>query len=331
MDSSKNSVVRPALRQISDRPLVTVIIGVYNAGQYFRPSLESILRQSYSNLDIVVIDDGSTDGCIETASDLLTDRRVRLFRQANATRPVALNRGLNQARGEFYATHDADDISHPARIEKQLSALLKKPEVAAVFCGSELLIGGRAMAPLFGAKSEDQCRSAIESLSVPAHDPTGLYRMSLVGQMRYDASLPGAEGIDYILRMGEKYPMVVLGECLYQYRILDTSSTRSDPIRRKKVADEALRRAYERRDLAGTKIVPKQKPLLKWRSKNAFLDNYIAVHFIESVRCQKKANLNLNALKTGIDCLKLHPFDLDYYRPLFFAVAPSIVVRFLSR
>ena len=186
MSSVQGRMVGPDLRKIPGGPLVTVIIGVYNAGEYFRPSLESILLQTYANLDIVVIDDGSTDGCIETASDLLTDRRVRLFRQANATRPVTLNRALDQARGEFYATHDADDISHPTRIERQLSALLNEPEIAAVFSGNELLIEGRAMAPLFEAKSENECRKTIESFGVPAHDPTGMYRMSLVGHMRYD-------------------------------------------------------------------------------------------------------------------------------------------------
>ena len=83
------------------------------------------------------------------------------------------------------------------------------------------------MAPLFVAKSEKECWKAIASFRMPAHDPTGMYRISLVGGLRYEESLQGAEGLDYILRVGEKHPMVVLGECLYQYRILDTSITRT--------------------------------------------------------------------------------------------------------
>ena len=118
---------RALIPESSVRPLVTVIICVYNAGEFFRPSLASILKQTYTKLDIIVIDDGSTDGCIESASDLLADSRVRLFRQANATKPVALNRALDEFRGEFYAIHDADDISYPTRIEKQLARLLRQP------------------------------------------------------------------------------------------------------------------------------------------------------------------------------------------------------------
>ena len=64
-----------------------------------------------------MIDDGSTDGCFGSIQDLITDSRVRVVHQANATKPVAFNRALDQVRGEFYAIQDADDISHPKRIE----------------------------------------------------------------------------------------------------------------------------------------------------------------------------------------------------------------------
>ena len=321
---------RGVLAKSSTRPLVTVIVCVYNAGEYFRPSLASILNQTYEKLDIIVIDDGSTDGCIESASDLLRDSRVRLFRQANATKPVALNRALSESRGEFYAQQDADDISHPIRIEKQLAAMLGNPNLAAVYSGYELIIAGRAMAPLFAAKSEKECWKAITSFRMPAHDPTGMYRMSLVGGMRYEESLQGAEGLDYILRVGELHPMIVVGQCLYQYRILDTSITRRDPAGRQRKVDEAIRRARERRGLGEDKVELRDQ-LLRWRSKNAFKDNYIAAHFIESVRCQRAANSKLGALKTGLDCVRIHPLDLDYYRPLFFALAPSSVIRLIRR
>ena len=328
MNSVQGSCHGSPLQTSSVAPLVTVIICVYNAGEYFRPSLGSVLGQTHSNLDILVVDDGSTDGCIESASDLLSDSRVRLFRQVNATKPVALNRALEESHGEFYAIHDADDISHPARIEKQLAVLLENPNLAAVYCGNELIIGRRVVAPVFAAKSEEECREAIESFRMPAHDPTGMYRMALVGNMRYGASLQGAEGLDYILRVGERYPMIVIGECLYQYRIVNTSVTRGDPIRRLQAVEEALMLARTRRGFSDA-IVTSKKP--GWRSKNAFKDNYVAVHFIESVRCLRRSNLRLAALKVGLACARLQPFDLDYYRALFYAIAPSSLVSVLRR
>ena len=186
------------------------------------------------------------------------------------------------------------------------------------------------MAPLFVAKSEKECWKAIALFRMPAHDPTGMYRMSRVGGMRYEELFQGAEGYDYILRVGELHPMIVVGECLYQYRILDTSITRRDPASRQRKVDEAFRRARERRGLGEIKVEQRGQ-LRRWRSKNAFNDNYIAAHFIESVRCQREAKFSLGALRTGLDCVRIHPLDLDYYRPLFFAVAPSSVVRWLRR
>jgi glycosyltransferase involved in cell wall biosynthesis len=66
------------------QPLVSVIMCVYNAGGYLRPAIESVLAQTYGNLELLIVDDGSTDGCMEEVGDLLADPRVRVIRQANA-------------------------------------------------------------------------------------------------------------------------------------------------------------------------------------------------------------------------------------------------------
>src|SRR3954470_18479754 len=131
---------RPNAEGVAEGPLVTVVMCVYNAGKYLRPSLLSIIDQTYRNLDILIIDDGSTDGCFNSVQDLLVDERVRVIHQANSTKPVAINRALDRIRGEFYAIQDADDISYPTRIERQVRALLNHPNLAAVFCGNELII-----------------------------------------------------------------------------------------------------------------------------------------------------------------------------------------------
>ena len=306
-------------------PLVSVVTCVYNAGEYLRPSLLSIINQTYRNLDILIIDDGSTDGCLESVRDLLADGRVRVFRQANATKPVALNRALDQVRGEFYAIHDADDISYSTRIESQLHALLDRPWLAAVFCGHELVINGRSVAPAFAPKSEAECERAVNAMHMPALDPTGMYRMSLVGHLRYDASLPIVEGFDYILRMGERYPMMVLGECLYGYRIHRNSVTRRDPMQREQFVAEALRRACDRRGLDYTQVFP-DAPGGARRSQARLRDNNIAAHFIASVLDQSRARHRLAALRTGFECARLQPLDPHYYKALVYAlISPNAV------
>ena len=198
-------------------PLVSVVTCVYNAGEYLRPSVLSIVNQTYRNLDIIIVDDGSTDGCLDTITDLIDDRRIRVVRQENATRPVALNRALDLVQGEFYAIQDADDICKPTRIHKQVEAMLARPELAAVFCGYWLLTNGKSMAPLLASKGEAECKADIDALRIPAHDATGMFRMSIFRNMRYDSSLPFVEAFDYVLRVGESHPIMVLGD-----RLMDT-------------------------------------------------------------------------------------------------------------
>lgn len=312
---------------MAEGPLVTVVMCVYNAGSYFRPSLLSIIDQTYKNLDILIIDDGSTDGCFSSVQDLLADERVRVIHQANSGKPVAVNRALDRIRGEFYAIQDADDISYPARIEKQVRALRNHPHLAAVFCGNELIINGKFMAPVFAPKSEGDCQSEIRAFQMPALDPTGMFRMSLVGDMRFEPSLKVAETCDYIWRIGEVHPMIVLGECLYAYRILPNSLSRRAPTWRKQFEVDVFRRACERRGLRFEQECADAMCGYR-RSRNSLLDNNIAAHFIRSVLDWRRSNRRLSALRTGWQCACLHPADPHYYKALVYAlISPSVASR----
>lgn len=309
-------------------PLVSVVMCVYNAGEFLRASLLSILSQTYKNLEIIIIDDGSTDGCFASVTDLLTDSRVHVRHQQNATRPVALNRALDLVRGDFYAIQDADDISHPTRIEKQVEAMLQCPDLAAVFCGNEIIMDGRLMAPTFAPKNIDHCKQEIAAFRMPAHDPTGMFRMSLIGNFRYQPNLPFVEAVDYILRVGEQHPMLVLGECLYSYRILRSSVTRRDPIAREKSVTKVLRSACSRRGIEYDRIFAQRRLN---RSKNSVLDNNLAAQFITSVLDQRAIGNRWRALRTASECARLHPFDPHYCKALVYAMAPEKVISFIRR
>jgi hypothetical protein len=233
---------------------------------------------------------------------------------------------LDLVRGDFYAVQDGDDISHPTRIEKQVRALLNQPQVAAVFCGNELIINDKSMAPTSSAKNIDDCKRSIEAFSMPAHDPTGMFRLSLVRDFRYQQNLQYVEAFDYILRVGEQYPMIVLGECLYGYRILWSSVTRRDPARRIKFVAEAMRQACARRGTEYHKASTRQAEL---RSQNSIADNNLAAHFMESVLDQRKIGNYWRACKTGAECARLHPLDPHYYKALIYAISPLDVISFI--
>lgn len=121
-------------KQDFNQPLVTVLMTAYNAEKFIDKAIASIIYQTYKNLEIIIVDDGSTDNTpkiIEYFKNL--DQRIRVIRlKKNKGPSLASNIGLKIAKGEYIARLDADDIALPDRIEKQVKFLLKNPEVAVV-------------------------------------------------------------------------------------------------------------------------------------------------------------------------------------------------------
>ena len=120
------------------KPEVTVVMGVYNDAQHLRESIESILSQQGVDFEFVIINDGSTDGSFEILEEYAArDTRVRVFHQENQGLTRALIRGCAEARGEFIARQDADDVSLPGRLAAQLKRACApdRPVMIGVGCG----------------------------------------------------------------------------------------------------------------------------------------------------------------------------------------------------
>jgi glycosyltransferase involved in cell wall biosynthesis len=106
---------------------------VYNRLAFAEPSLASLLAQTWPNFEIVMVDDGSTDGT-GAWLDAIEDPRVRVLRQQNQGNGMGLNTAIAAARGELIAVHDFGDICHPDRIARQAQILLTRPEIGVVSC-----------------------------------------------------------------------------------------------------------------------------------------------------------------------------------------------------
>ena len=105
--------------------LVSVIVPVLNGGTHIREALESAIAQSYQNLEIIVVDDGSTDLTPSIVKELAErDNRVRLVRKSNGGVASARNLGIRHARGTLIAPFDADDLWHPDKIARQVRAII---------------------------------------------------------------------------------------------------------------------------------------------------------------------------------------------------------------
>jgi hypothetical protein len=115
-------------------PAVSVIVPAFNVRAHLHEAVQSLLQQSWRDLEVIVIDDASTDGTLQ-ALDGVDDARLTVLRlQRNAGVSAARNVGLARARGEFVALLDGDDVSLPPRIEKQLQLLRQRPAVGLVSC-----------------------------------------------------------------------------------------------------------------------------------------------------------------------------------------------------
>lgn len=119
-------------------PEISVIMSVYNGGEYLPEAIESILKQTYNNFEFIIINDGSTDNSLPVIKSY-GDSRIVLINQENTGLAVALNNGIKIAKGKYIARMDADDISMPERLNLQYEFLEMNPEVIVVGGNAEII------------------------------------------------------------------------------------------------------------------------------------------------------------------------------------------------
>lgn len=310
-------------------PSVSVLMAAYNAAPYVAQAVESILRQTLHDFEILIVDDGSTDDTWSVIAGF-EDPRIRAWRrQANQGKAAALNFMLQEARGEFVAIQDADDLCSSNRLEVLAGRLRSNPDVAAVFSGHALIIDGQVMAPRGRCKSFAECKQDIEKYCMPAHDPTMMCRTDIARAFGFDADLRIVEQFDFILRIGEKYFVEVVGESLYHYRVVNSSATRSDL---------ALRAASVRRVSDKARLRRKLAPLTdeeffkEYGREADDASNGLAGHFTDSVYCQRLVGDRVGAARTAFASLTACRLSLELIKPMVYAVAPwSIVTQLRTK
>jgi len=117
---------------------VSVIIPVYNCERYIASAIRSVLEQTYTNWELIIVNDGSTDGTLEICQSFL-EKDIKIINQINQGISAARNAGIRNSQGEYIALLDADDIWFPNKLEKQVSFLDSHPLIGLVTCGSWLI------------------------------------------------------------------------------------------------------------------------------------------------------------------------------------------------
>ena len=297
---------------MSAAPTVSVITPAYNARRYIALTIESVIAQTFTDWEYIIVDDGSTDGTDALIRKYLSDPRIRMYRRPNTGVVGASNDGLNMAGGEFLTRLDADDIAKPEKFEKQVAFLRANPEYVA--CGTQV----ETIDPYGSILHRLQHKLTHEQIDAQLMRGNGfamvqpavmIRREVLVKLGGYRKQYECAEDLDLFLRLAEVGKVANLPEYLLQYRqhYQSINHTRHEDQRRMKRG--LMEEAYKRRG------VPMP-------------ENIVFKRTTPPPRYEQTCKWGWWALKTGnryaarrhaMDALRLEPLRLDSWRLLLSA------------
>jgi glycosyltransferase involved in cell wall biosynthesis len=287
---------------------------VYNADDFVREATESILQQTFTDFEFIIIDDGSTDKSREILEELARrDTRIRLVSRPNTGYTIALNEALQLARAQYVARMDADDISMPDRFEKQVKYLRTHPDC--VLVGSRILTIDPFGSPLYEPRHK-LVHEAIEAELLAGvgwaivHPASMMVREQIEAVGGYRAEMEPSEDLDLFLRLSERGKIANLPEVLLRYRqhVKSVNHTRYEE------QNHATRRivteAYQRRGITLPKdwtlpkreMLPMQKEIDMWA--------WVAL---------KNGNVSA-ARRHAMSLVRMAPFSLNSWRLMYCAL-----------
>jgi glycosyltransferase involved in cell wall biosynthesis len=223
------------------RPLVSVVIPVYNHEAYVARAIESVLAQTYRNLQVIAIDDGSTDGSMAVLRSF-DDPRLEVLHQRNRGAHHTLNRGIRLARGQYISVLNSDDVYDRGRLARFVAICERKPKVAACFSHIDIIDGkGRVVGHIDGPSHNPSWRPPGRS-SGDRHDPLidllgGNYlattsnlfcRRSIVTALGPFRSFRYAHDFDFFARLCSKHEIEMVERPLLLYRTHATNTIKEN-------------------------------------------------------------------------------------------------------
>ena len=224
-----------------NKPIISVVIPVYNAERYILKALRSVCEQTYQNLEIIVLDDGSTDNS-KKIIETIEDKRIKLVSRDNRGLIATLNEGISLSSGDYIARMDADDICLANRFAKQLEYLQSQTKVGVVFTGIEYI---NANGDAIRKKTSNETRK-IESVEFlfgcPVCHPTAMFNMNVLAKcdIQYDPDFDKTEDYELWTRLLNITQIGILSEVLFQYRIHSESITSKSSTEQRNTAVRAI-------------------------------------------------------------------------------------------
>lgn len=256
-------------------PLVSVLMPVYNAERYVVEAVESILNQTFTDFEFIIINDGSTDRSLEILQLYARqDKRVRLISRENQGLVKTLNEGVDLAVAPYIARMDADDISYPDRLFKQVNFLNEHPNYVVVGSRTQLIDEDGDPLSLFSLHTthKEIDLAHLQGRGGAIAHPAAMFRkneFNAVGGYRLE--FIHAEDLDLWLRMAEVGELGNLPNLLLDYRQHLTSIGHKYRIEQISSTNKAIKEACGRRGISNPGFIKIEKPafdknqlLLKW-------------------------------------------------------------------
>ena len=277
--------------------LVSVVVPAYNAEKTIDETLRSIRTQTYRNLEIIIVDDGSSDNTAEIATfHSRRDPRIRLIQQLNGGVAAARNRGIAEARGDFIAPIDADDLWRPAKIERQMDLMLARgPTVGLVYTWVATVDSrGMIVSTNYRPCHEGQVLPQMCGGNVLGTGSSALMRKQAIQEAGgYDTArdIQGCEDLKLYFQIAERYQFAVVKDHLTGYRVGVAGSVSSESRR--------MLEAYDRVMSKFQAVYPQYKPEFH-NGRNAWM-RWLVVRDLKERKFRAAATLMLKLFES--DCL----------------------------
>lgn len=206
--------------------MISIVLPSYNRAHILPKAVESILRQTYKDFELIIVDDGSSDNTCEVVKSF-DDNRIVYVHQENAGACVARNNGIDHARGEYIAFQDSDDIWHQDKLEKQLKILQEK-NADIVFCRMNRMSGGKIVGLVSDYFKEGFLSKDVMPMSIGTQTLIG--KSQVFKQEKFDPEMPRFQEFELLVRAQKEFSIYCMEEPLADY-IIQGDSLSVNPLK----------------------------------------------------------------------------------------------------
>ena len=309
-------------------PLISVVIPVFNGEKTIKETIDSVLKQTFTDFELIVINDGSQDLTVEVV-EKIQDSRIQVYSYQNAGLAASRNRGIDRSTGEYIAFIDADDMWTPDKLEAQFNALKSHPEAAVAYSwtdyideysqflgkGGHITVNGNIYPHLL-------LTDLLENGSNPL-----IRKQAFIEVGNFDESLRAAEDWDMLLRLAIRYHFIAVSSPQVLYRI-SSNSMSFNVLQQERESLKVIERAFNQ---APESLQYLKKPSL------ANLYKYLTYKSLEGTPQQKKglvaARMLSSAVKNDLSLLQAKVIGKVVFKILVMVLLPpdlaqSVITKF---